>query len=134
MDNHSTVKSLRAWIRGISRRAKGPTLLIPTASVQPKELADHEPAISETSLQPTTCSTFESISIPQVQQALTVARKGEYELRDDHPVPEIEADNEVMIRNYAVGLNPIDWKSVDYDFCLPSFPWVCIPSAYALSC
>lgn len=29
-----------------------------------------------------------------------------------------------MIRNYAVGLNPIDWKSVDYNFCLPAFPWV----------
>ncbi|KAH8883614.1 GroES-like protein [Thozetella sp. PMI_491] len=29
-----------------------------------------------------------------------------------------------MIRSRYVGLNPIDWKSVDYNFCLPAFPWV----------
>lgn len=23
-----------------------------------------------------------------------------------------------------MGLNPIDFKSVDYNFCLPAFPWV----------
>lgn len=43
---------------------------------------------------------------------------------DDHPVPELVHEKEVVIRNYAVGLNPIDWKSVDYNFCLPAFPWV----------
>lgn len=32
--------------------------------------------------------------------------------------------NEVIIRTKAVGLNPIDWKSVDYNFCMPSFPWI----------
>ncbi|KAF1815647.1 GroES-like protein [Eremomyces bilateralis CBS 781.70] len=63
-------------------------------------------------------------SIKEIQQALTVARRGEYALRDDYPVPEIRDDNEVMIRNHAVGLNPIDWKSVEYNFCLPSFPWI----------
>ncbi|KAK2755567.1 hypothetical protein FQN54_006507 [Arachnomyces sp. PD_36] len=36
----------------------------------------------------------------------------------------MENDDEVMIRNCAVGLNPIDWKSVDYNFCIPEFPWV----------
>jgi NADPH:quinone reductase-like Zn-dependent oxidoreductase len=29
-----------------------------------------------------------------------------------------------MIKPHAVGLNPIDWKSVSYNFCLPSFPWI----------
>ncbi|KAI0377297.1 GroES-like protein [Hypomontagnella monticulosa] len=62
-------------------------------------------------------------AIPTVQKALVVARKGEYEIRHDFPMP-IVGDDEVMIRSYYVGLNPIDWKSVDYNFCLPEFPWV----------
>jgi len=39
-------------------------------------------------------------------------------------MPAVEKDNEIMIRTYAVGLNHIDWKSVQYNFCLPSFPWI----------
>ncbi|KAK6064974.1 zinc-binding dehydrogenase [Seiridium cupressi] len=61
--------------------------------------------------------------IPQVQKALVVADKGKYEIRHDFPMP-IVHDDEVMIRGHYVGLNPIDWKSVDYNFCLPEFPWV----------
>ncbi|OTA90375.1 hypothetical protein M434DRAFT_43596, partial [Hypoxylon sp. CO27-5] len=57
------------------------------------------------------------------QKALVVARKGEYEIRHDFPMPEV-GDDEIMIRSRYVGLNPIDWKSVDYNFCLPEFPWV----------
>ena len=57
------------------------------------------------------------------QQALIVAGKGTYALVDDHPISAL-AENEVRIRNHAVGLNPIDWKSVDYNFCLPQFPWI----------
>lgn len=62
-------------------------------------------------------------SLPKVQSALVVPRKGEYEIQKDFPMPHVD-DNEVMIRTAAVGLNPIDWKSVDYNFCLPEFPWV----------
>jgi hypothetical protein len=64
---------------------------------------------------------------PEIQshKALVVAEKGQYELRHSHPVPHLD-DHEVMIRGHCVGLNPIDWKSVDYNFCLPEFPWVCI--------
>ncbi|KAI1408311.1 GroES-like protein [Hypoxylon sp. FL1857] len=62
-------------------------------------------------------------TIPRVQKALVVARKGEYEIRHDFPMP-IVGDDEIMIRSHYVGLNPIDWKSVDYNFCLPEFPWV----------
>jgi NADPH:quinone reductase-like Zn-dependent oxidoreductase len=39
-------------------------------------------------------------------------------------MPTIEKDNEIMIRSRAVGLNHIDWKSVQYNICLPSFPWI----------
>jgi hypothetical protein len=61
----------------------------------------------------------------RVQKALVVARKGAYEIRDDYIIPDLKNENEIMIRNHAVGLNPIDWKSVSYNFCLPEFPWVC---------
>ncbi|KAI0121062.1 chaperonin 10-like protein [Xylariales sp. AK1849] len=60
---------------------------------------------------------------PRIQKALVVARKGEYEIRHDYPIPSV-GDDEIMIRSHYVGLNPIDWKSVDYNFCLPEFPWV----------
>ncbi|OCT44054.1 oxidoreductase, zinc-binding dehydrogenase family [Cladophialophora carrionii] len=63
-------------------------------------------------------------STPSVQRALVVAQTGVYELRDTHAVPELENDTEVLIQARAVGLNPIDWKSVAYNFCLPSFPWI----------
>jgi NADPH:quinone reductase-like Zn-dependent oxidoreductase len=32
--------------------------------------------------------------------------------------------DEVILRNQAVGLNPIDWKSVAFNFCMPEFPWI----------
>lgn len=61
--------------------------------------------------------------LPQVQKALVVAEKGKYEIRHDFPMPKLGED-EIMIRSHFVGLNPIDWKSVDFNFCLPQFPWV----------
>ena len=64
-----------------------------------------------------------SVPEPNTQRALVVASKGKYELRNDYPVPSV-GQGEVMIRICYVGLNPIDWKSVEYSFCLPDFPWV----------
>ena len=63
-------------------------------------------------------------SPPTTQKALIVVQKGEYELIDTHAFPILMNEEEVVIRNLATGLNPIDWKSVDYNFCLPAFPWV----------
>ncbi|KAI1463921.1 GroES-like protein [Daldinia caldariorum] len=62
-------------------------------------------------------------AVTGTQKALVVARKGEYEIRHDFPMPTVGED-EIMIQGHYVGLNPIDWKSVDYNFCLPEFPWV----------
>jgi hypothetical protein len=56
-------------------------------------------------------------------RALIVKAKGTYGFAE-HPFPELEHEREVVIRNHATGLNPIDFKSVDYNFCLPEFPWV----------
>ncbi|KAK5655170.1 hypothetical protein OQA88_6069 [Cercophora sp. LCS_1] len=47
-----------------------------------------------------------------------------YELVHDFPVPQVLGPGEVMIRNCAAGLNHIDWKSLDYNFCLPELPWI----------
>ncbi|KAF2768367.1 GroES-like protein [Teratosphaeria nubilosa] len=69
-------------------------------------------------------SELQSPSIPSTQQAFTVAAKRKYALVYDFPTPQIQHPREVMVRNHAVALNPIDWKSVDYNFCLPAFPWV----------
>ncbi|KAH8665979.1 chaperonin 10-like protein [Tricladium varicosporioides] len=57
-------------------------------------------------------------------RALVVASKGSYALLDDHPFPELAHEHEIIISNRATGLNPIDYKSVDYNFCLPEFPWI----------
>ncbi|KUJ20656.1 GroES-like protein [Mollisia scopiformis] len=59
----------------------------------------------------------------RTNKALVVAAKGTYALVD-HEFPNLEHGREVVIRNMATGLNPIDFKSVDFNFCLPEFPWV----------
>ncbi|KAH6678668.1 chaperonin 10-like protein [Halenospora varia] len=64
------------------------------------------------------------IVAPRLNRALVVASKGSYALLDDHPFPELAHEHEIIISNRATGLNPIDYKSVDYNFCLPEFPWI----------
>lgn len=62
-----------------------------------------------------------------VQTALVVETADScrsYRICDNFPIPHV-GDNEVLIRTEFVGLNPIDWKSVAFNFCLPSSPWVC---------
>ncbi|TVY51888.1 Trans-enoyl reductase lepG, partial [Lachnellula suecica] len=61
--------------------------------------------------------------IPTTNKALIVASKGTYAITD-LPFPALAHANEVIISNRAAGLNPIDYKSVDYNFCIPSYPWV----------
>jgi hypothetical protein len=56
-------------------------------------------------------------------RALVVASKGTYGFTEEQ-FPEFAHEKEVVISNHATGLNPIDYKSVDYNFCLPQFPWV----------
>jgi hypothetical protein len=61
---------------------------------------------------------------PSTQTALLVTADRSYCLDSSFPVPQELGTNEVTIRNRAVGLNHIDWKSVEWNFCLPNFPWV----------
>lgn len=62
---------------------------------------------------------------PKTQRALLLhGARQRYELTLSHPLPVIKAPNEVIIRVIAIGLNPVDWKSVDYNFGLPTLPAV----------
>ncbi|PWN53227.1 GroES-like protein [Violaceomyces palustris] len=65
----------------------------------------------------------------QLTEALLVrsCRQGwerAFELHRDWPKPEIQIEDEILIRNKAVGLNPVDWKSVSYNFGIADWPWV----------
>ncbi|KAG8531917.1 uncharacterized protein KY384_003553 [Bacidia gigantensis] len=55
--------------------------------------------------------------------ALLLSKKGPYTLVHDWPRPQISS-KEVLIRNRAIGLNPIDWKCVTYGFGVYSIPWI----------
>lgn len=57
-------------------------------------------------------------------RALIVNGERKYELVDRFETTAYLGPHEVKIRTCAVGLNQIDYKSVDYNFCLPAFPWI----------
>ncbi|CAG8958761.1 hypothetical protein HYFRA_00011605 [Hymenoscyphus fraxineus] len=80
---------------------------------------------AQTHVQPSPRSNPESqeVTTRRVNRALTVVAKHTYSLTN-YPFPEIQHGKEVIISNRATGLNPIDYKSVDWNFCMPAFPWV----------
>ncbi|TVY35559.1 Trans-enoyl reductase [Lachnellula occidentalis] len=71
----------------------------------------------------TTEENIAELPIQKSNRALIVAAKGAYSFAD-LPFPILSHEHEVVISNRATGLNPIDYKSVDYNFCLPEFPWI----------
>ncbi|KAI1340157.1 GroES-like protein [Xylariaceae sp. FL0016] len=117
-----TLVSRNSWktVRTLLKRIRAKSIASEKAHTQVIEAICKD---SVTSADESTEKLAGDIEPRKVQKALIVARKGEYEIRHDFPIPEIGED-EVMIRSHYVGLNPIDWKSVDYNFCLPQFPWV----------
>ncbi|EME41926.1 hypothetical protein DOTSEDRAFT_177341 [Dothistroma septosporum NZE10] len=98
----------------------------PTQSIVPRPAVSHKPA-KDLTVVSTTITASVGINrreLPKsVGNALLVGPEGEYHLEPNWPFPRILHDNEVLIRVQAVGLNPIDWKSVEYGFCLPQRPW-----------
>lgn len=55
-------------------------------------------------------------------QALLVNQDYQYELSEtSHPHL---GPHEILLRTKAIGLNPIDWKTVAYKFCMPTLPWI----------
>ncbi|KAF2792817.1 GroES-like protein [Melanomma pulvis-pyrius CBS 109.77] len=66
----------------------------------------------------------EATSIPELQtQLLLHQAKQPYEIDNAREIPKI-LPGELLVQVQAVGLNPIDWKSAEYGFALPSFPCV----------
>lgn len=47
-----------------------------------------------------------------------------FELHSSYPVPQLISPDQILVRNVAVGLNPVDWKSVSYNFGIAGLPWV----------
>ncbi|KAI1136229.1 GroES-like protein [Hypoxylon sp. FL0543] len=115
--NRNSWKAVRTLLRRIKTRSSS------NEKTQSQVIQDIRKDFTPTSTDESANASVAEFAIPRVQKALVVARKGEYEIRHDFPMP-VVGDDEVMIRGHYVGLNPIDWKSVDYNFCLPEFPWV----------
>lgn len=55
-------------------------------------------------------------------QALVVNQDYQYKLFETSP-PQL-GPHEILLRTKALGLNPIDWKTVAYKFCMPTLPWI----------
>ncbi|KAF2211350.1 hypothetical protein CERZMDRAFT_43688 [Cercospora zeae-maydis SCOH1-5] len=71
------------------------------------------------------CELLEPARVPQHQRALVLHDvKTPYVLTRQHTVPEVQNENELLVRIASIGLNPIDWKSVDYGFGIPSLPYI----------
>lgn len=68
-------------------------------------------------------STIQELSKAK-NRALVVTSERKYAIVEDFGYPSVVKEREVVIKTKAVGLNPIDWKSVDFNFCLPEFPWI----------
>ncbi|KAI1442584.1 GroES-like protein [Annulohypoxylon stygium] len=119
------LSSRNSWktVRTLLRRIRAKSNSTPHEKSQSSVIHDIGKGSTPTTTDESANVSVAEFTIPRTQKALVVARKGEYEIRHDFPMP-IVGDDEIMIRSHYVGLNPIDWKSVDYNFCLPDFPWV----------
>ncbi|KAF2127037.1 GroES-like protein [Dothidotthia symphoricarpi CBS 119687] len=67
----------------------------------------------------------ENISAPEFQSVLLLrAIRQPYEATASYAVPVPQLDSEMLVMVKAVGLNPIDWKAPDYNFGIPTLPYV----------
>ncbi|KAF6830759.1 zinc-binding dehydrogenase [Colletotrichum musicola] len=63
--------------------------------------------------------------VPDTQTVLILhAAKTPYETLEGYQVPEIRDESEVLVRTETIGLNPIDWKAPDFNFAIPSLPYI----------
>ncbi|KAJ5273222.1 hypothetical protein N7478_008347 [Penicillium angulare] len=59
------------------------------------------------------------------QRALLLkAAREQYTLVDNHQIPSVIHSGEILVKVLAIGLNPIDWKGPEYNFGIPSLPWI----------
>ena len=63
--------------------------------------------------------------IPARQRALLLyGLRQPFEIKEKYAVPQVQAAEEILVKVRAIGLNPIDYKSVDYGFGIPVLPYV----------
>lgn len=80
------------------------------------------PLASHTSI--TTSLTDSNLSDALLVRSCSQGWSLSFELSPTQPIPRPSHPDEILIRNEAVGLNPVDWKSVSYNFGIPAFPWI----------
>lgn len=103
------MKTLRALLRrlrtgALSKSNKRISQSKVAATQIPAPASEKEPAVA----------IITTLDTPKTQRALTVPRKGEYEVSEDYPIPQDLGENEVLLKTRFVGLNPIDWKTVSF--------------------
>ncbi|KAH7130175.1 chaperonin 10-like protein [Dendryphion nanum] len=63
--------------------------------------------------------------VPDTQSALLLhAIRQPYEYSSAYSLPTTRHDHELLVKVIAAGLNPIDWKAPDYNFGIPTLPYV----------
>ncbi|KAH0357171.1 GroES-like protein, partial [Aureobasidium melanogenum] len=60
----------------------------------------------------------------QQNVALLHAARERLVLTQACPVPCPTKDDELVVEIRAIGLNPVDWKSIDYNFAIPQLPYI----------
>ncbi|KIV82185.1 hypothetical protein PV11_04312 [Exophiala sideris] len=66
-----------------------------------------------------------SLAVPEKQSALFLhGPRQPYASVDDHGIPVPSEDREVLVKNVVLGLNPIDWKAPDFNFGIPTLPYI----------
>ncbi|PVH91371.1 GroES-like protein [Periconia macrospinosa] len=67
----------------------------------------------------------EDATFPETQSALLLhAIRTPYEVDSGYKVPTVQHEHEVLVKVIAVGLNPIDWKAPDFNFGIPTLPYI----------
>ncbi|KAI5209494.1 GroES-like protein [Aureobasidium subglaciale] len=56
--------------------------------------------------------------------ALLHAARERLVLTEGYPVPLPKTEDELVVKIKAIGLNPVDWKSIDYNFAIPQLPYI----------
>ncbi|KAL1885679.1 hypothetical protein Plec18167_001174 [Paecilomyces lecythidis] len=52
------------------------------------------------------------------------AAREKYKLIEDHAIPTLIHNGEILVKVLAIGLNPIDWKAPAFNFGIPALPWI----------
>ncbi|KAH8732118.1 chaperonin 10-like protein [Phaeosphaeriaceae sp. PMI808] len=64
-------------------------------------------------------------TVPRLQSVLLLhAIRQPYQVEEGYDVPKTQSDSELLVKVEAVGLNPIDWKAPDFNFGIPTLPYV----------